>query len=146
VTESGEFGRRPTLAEPARPSTPGREELVGLVESRQRCLYVTGRPVDLSRLDEPNTIFVLVLPEGFSTAAGSRGGLGERRVLRVVQYVCGQGECKRVYESDSGEVTERLDLPYHAAALPIILPDGTEKLVSGVCDPEFVAAYLRTVA
>jgi hypothetical protein len=39
-----------------------------------RCLYVAERPIDLKNLEEPNTIFVLQLPEGFSTAAGSRGG------------------------------------------------------------------------
>ena len=146
MTESGELRRRPAIEESARPATPGLEEFVGLIESGARCLYVAERPVDLRKLDEPNTIFVLKLPEGFSTAAGSRGGLGERRVLRVLQYACVHGECNKVYESDSSEVTERLDLPYHAAAFPITLPDGKERLVSGVSDPEFVAAYRRVVA
>jgi hypothetical protein len=112
-----------------------------------RCVYVTQRPIDLTKLDEPNTIFVLQLPEGFSTAAGSRGGgFGERRVLKVYQYVCGQGDCKKVNESESQETTETLDLPYHAAAFPIILPDGREKIVSGVADGEFVAAYQRALS
>jgi len=34
-----------------------------------RCLYVAERPIDLKNLEEPNAIFVLQLPEGFSTAA-----------------------------------------------------------------------------
>ena len=109
-------------------------------------MYVAERPVDLTKLEEPNTVFILKLPEGFSTAAGSRGGLSERRVLSVLQFVLGQGDCKKVYESESGDVTERLELPYHAAAFPITLPDGRERLVSGVSDPEFVAAYRRAIA
>jgi len=123
------------------------EELVSLIKSNRRCLYVAERPIDLTRLDEPNVIFILQLPEGFSTAAGSRGGgFGDRRVLKVYQYSCGAGDGKKVRESDSEEVTEKLDLPYHAAAFPIILPDGKEKLVSGVADAEFVAAYQRALA
>jgi hypothetical protein len=112
-----------------------------------RCVYVAERPIDLTKLDEPNTIFILQLPEGFSTAAGSRGGgFGERRIVKVYQYACGQGDCKKVSESESQEVTETLELPYHAAAFPITLPDGREKLVSGVADAEFVAAYRRAVS
>ena len=146
MIEQGEAGSGPTSGERARLATPSLQELVGLIESRVRCLYVAERPIDLAKLDEANTIFVLKLPEGFSTAAGSRGGLSERRVLSVIQYVCGHGECKKVYESENEEVTERLDLPYHAAAFPVTLPDGREKLVSGVSDPEFVAAYRRATS
>lgn len=123
------------------------QEFLALIESRARCVYVAERPIDLTKLDEPNDIFVLQLPEGFSTAVGSRGGgFGERRVVKVSQYVCGGGDCKKVSEFDSQEVTEKLDLPYHAAAFPIRLPDGREKLVSGVADAEFVAAYRRVLA
>lgn len=112
-----------------------------------RCLYVSERAIDLTKPDEPNTIFVLQLPEGFRTAVGSRGGgFGERRILRVYHYVCGQGDCRKVNEIESQEMTERLELPYHAAAFPIILPDGKEKLVSGVADVEFVAGYRRALA
>ena len=120
------------------------QELVSLIRSTRRCLYVAERPIDLTRLDQPNVIFILQLPEGFSTAVGSRGGgFGDRRILKVYQYSCGEGDSKKVNESESEDVTESLDLPYHAAAFPIILPDGKEKLVSGVADAEFVAAYRR---
>jgi hypothetical protein len=112
-----------------------------------RCLYVSERPVDLKNLEDPNTIFVLQLPEGFSTAAGSRGGgFGERRILKVYQYLCGQGGCREVNEFDDQAMTEKLDLPYHAAGFPITLPDGREKIVSGVADSELVAAYRRALA
>ncbi|MDA4111352.1 MAG: hypothetical protein OK439_02355 [Thaumarchaeota archaeon] len=108
---------------------------------------MTEVPINLKKLDEPNTIFVLQLPEGFSTATGSRGGgFGDRRILKVYQYECGQGDCRKVNEFDNKEITEMLDLPYHAAAFPIILPDGKEKLVSGVADIDLVAAYRLALA
>jgi len=122
------------------------QEFVSLIESRMRCVYVAEWPIDLKKLEEPNTIFVLQLPEGFSTATGSRGGgFGDRRILKVYQYVCGQGDCRKVNEFDNKEITEMLDLPYHAAAFPIILPGGKEKLVSGVADVELVAAYRQAI-
>src|SRR5271169_4193965 len=102
-------------------------EFVGLVESRMRCVYVAERAIDLTKLDDPNTIFVLQLPEGFATAAGSRGGgFGERRILKIYQYACGQGDFKKLNEFEGQEATETIDLPYHAAAFPITLPDGRE--------------------
>lgn len=123
------------------------QELVSLIQSNRRCLYVSERPIDLTRLDQPNVIFILQLPEGFATAVGSRGGgFGDRRILKVYQYSCGEGDSKKVNESESEVVTEKLDLPYHAAAFPIILPDGKQKLVSGVADAEFVEAYRRALS
>ncbi len=147
MIESGELRRSPSSGKYEGPAKPDLQELVGLIESRMRCVYVAERPIDLTKLDEPNTIFLLQLPEGFSTAAGSRGGgFGERRILRVYQFVCGQGDCKKVGVFESEGLTETLELPYHAAAFPIILPDGRERLVSGVADEEFVAAYRRALA
>ena len=125
----------------------GLEEFIRLIESGMRCVLVTERPVDMRKLDETNTIFVLELPEGFRTATGSRGGgFGNRRVLAVYQFYCGMGECKKMCEFDDKSVTEILELPYHAAAFPIILPNGTEKFVSGVVDVELVEAYSEAVA
>jgi hypothetical protein len=122
------------------------QEFVSLIGSRTRCIYVSEQAIDLRKLDGPNTIFVLQLPEGFSTAAGSRGGgFGDRRILRVYRFVCGQGDCRKVGESEDQSVTESLELPYHAAAFPIILPDGKERLVSGVADRDLVASYLRAL-
>jgi hypothetical protein len=139
--------RRPGIGGEAKLTAADLQGFVSLIESRMRCVYVAERPMDLRKLDEQNTIFVLQLPEGFSTAAGSRGGgFGERRILKVYQFLCGQGGCSKVGEFESLEITESLDLPYHAAAFPIILPDGREKLVSGVADMELVAAYRRALA
>ena len=50
------------------------------------------------------------------------------------------------WQFDDAEKIESLDLPYHATAFPIILPGGTEKLVSGVADKELAGSYARALA
>ena len=97
--------------------------------------------IDLRRLDGPNNIFVLQLPDGSTAAGGRGGGLGERRVIKAYYYRCGRGECLKVGEYEDEEMLQSLDLPYHAPAFPVILPDGKEKLVSGVADKELSSSY-----
>ena len=108
-------------------------------------MLVTDEVVDLGKLDVHNTIYVLQMPDGSTAAGGRGGGFGERRVVRVYQYETGSGECKKVGEFDDEERLESLDLPYHATAFPVLLPDGKEKLVSGVVDPELVRAYRQAL-
>jgi hypothetical protein len=55
------------------------------------------------------------------------------------------GACRKLYEVDNADKLERFELPYHAAATPIILPDGSERVMSGVIDPEFVESYKQIV-
>jgi hypothetical protein len=119
-------------------------DLVGLLESRIRCVVVAQKPIDLRNLDESNSIFILQLPEGIRTAMGSRGASG-RSLLKVFQFSCGGGECKRVGEFEDGEALDRLELPYHATALGILMPDGREKLVAGVVDEDLTSAYAKVL-
>jgi len=51
----------------------------------------------------------------------------------------------KLYDSDNEEKLEKFELPYHAAGLAVILPDRTEKVVSGVVDQEFVQQYNETI-
>ncbi len=51
----------------------------------------------------------------------------------------------KVYETDTLEKLERFELPYHAAGMSVILPDGTERVVSGVVDPELIQKYNEVV-
>jgi len=119
----------------------GDNELIRLLDSKIRCVVVASRPVDLRELHQVNSIFVLQLPEGIRTAMGSRGGYGERTIVRAYQFACGGGGCRRtrVVEDDAG--LSGLEMPYHAAALPIVQPDGIERLVPGVVDPELAENY-----
>jgi hypothetical protein len=116
-------------------------KLLEILNSSGRRVYVAEREVDLSRLGERNTIYVLELPTGSNAAGGRGGGFGERRITRVYHFECGEGLCRKVGEEEDDERLDTLDLPYHATAMPIIDSEGKEKLVSGVIDASFVSSY-----
>jgi hypothetical protein len=119
----------------------GADEFIALIESKGRRVFVTDEMVDLGKLEQPNEIYVLQMPDGSTAAGGRGGGMGERRVIKVYHFSCGGGECRKVGETEDPEKIERLDLPYHATAFPILLAGGKEKLVSGVADRELATSY-----
>src|SRR6059036_228643 len=117
------------------------EELASLLSAKGRRIFVAENDVDLKSLQGENSIFVLQLPEGSTAAGGRAGGFGERRVERLYAFHYSNGSCRKLFEVDSPEKLERFELPYHAAGMQVLLPDGTERIISGVVDPEFVASY-----
>lgn len=119
----------------------GADDFIALIESMGRRVLVTYELVDLGKLDQPNEIYVLQMLSASTAAGGRGGGMGDRRVVKVYHYTCGQGECKKVGETEDPEKIESLDLPYHATAFPVLLPDGKEKLVSGVADKALADSY-----
>lgn len=121
------------------------EELTNLVIQKGRKILVAENPVDLQSLQAENSVYILQLPEGGSAAGGRAGGFGERRLEKLYAFHYENGVCFKLFEVDSPEKLERFDLPYHAAGTPIILPDGSEHVISGVIDPEFVESYKRVV-
>jgi hypothetical protein len=47
----------------------------------------------------------------------------------------------KVYETEDSERLDKYELPYHAAGLSVMMPDGLERVVSGVIDEEFIHKY-----
>ena len=121
------------------------EELTSLIVEKGRKVLVAENPVDLRTLNGENSVFILKLPEGSSAAGGRAGGFGERRLEKLYCFHYENGACRKLYEVDSPEKLERFELPYHAAGTPVVLPDGSEKVMSGVIDPEFVESYKQIV-
>ena len=117
------------------------EELTSLLSERGRKLLVAENDVNLKSLQGDNSIFILQLPEGGSAAGGRAGGFGERRVEKLYAFHYSNGTLRKLFEVDSPEKLERFEVPYHAAGTPVVLPDGSERIVSGVIDPEYVASY-----
>jgi hypothetical protein len=124
---------------------PGADEFIALIESMGRRVFVTDDLIDLGKLDQPNEIYILQMLSASTAAGGRGGGMGDRKVVKVFHYSCGNGECKKVSETEDEGKIESLDLPYHATAFPILLPGGKEKLVSGVADKDLVASYRRVL-
>ena len=121
------------------------EELTLLISEKGRKILVAENPVDLQKLQGGNSVYILQLPEGSMAAGGRAGGFGERRLEKLYAFHYEDGACFKLFEVDSPEKLEKFDLPYHAAGTPIILPDGSERIMSGVIDPEFVESYKHVV-
>ncbi len=119
------------------------EELATLLVERGRRIVIAEKPVDLRSLSGENFVYVLQLPEGSLAAGGRAGGFGERRVERLHAFHYQDGSCRKLFETDNPQKLEKFELPYHAAGTPVVLPDGSERIVSGVIDPGFVEAYKR---
>ncbi len=119
---------------------------MGLLTSKGRRVYVAEKPVDLRDINAQNTIYILQLPDGSTAAGGRGGGFGERRIVRLYHFECGAGACTKVEEVEDDAKLDLLDLPYHATAMPVLDTEGTERLVSGVIDPSFVASYRQALA
>ncbi len=121
------------------------EELAELLSEKSRRIFVAENDVNLKSLQGENSIFVLELPEGSMAAGGRAGGFGERRVEKLYAFHYANGACRKLFEVNTPDKLEKYELPYHAAGTPVVLPDGSERIVSGVIDPEFVESYKRVV-
>jgi len=122
------------------------EELARLAREKSRRLFVAEMPIDLTTNAGSNCVFVLELPDSAPGAAGGRiGGIGERRIEKAYCFRQVEGSWVKVYETETLEKLERFELPYHAAGMSVILPDGSERVVSGVVDQELIQRYNEVV-
>jgi len=113
-----------------------------LISEKNRRVFVAENPIDLSDAEGRNCIYVLELPSTSPGSAGGRvGGVGERKVVRALCFCQVEGAWTKRAESEDPEKLNLLDLPYHAAGLPVMLPDKTERIVSGVVDEELARTY-----
>lgn len=129
----------------------GLEELTRLVREGGRRIFVAQLPIDLrtemgKSWVNVNCVYVLDLQQSAPGAAGGRvGGIGERKLHRIRRFQVEKEVWTKNYETDDAEKLEKFELPYHAASLGVTMPDGPEKVVTGVVDPQLVEIYNETI-
>jgi len=122
------------------------EELNRLLSEKSRRIFVAQAPINLTSFEGENCIYVLELPTSSPGSAGGRvGGIGERRLQRLHCFRLQGGKWVKIFETDDESKLERFELPYHAAGLAATIADGTERVVSGVVDEDYVRRYNETV-
>src|SRR5438034_10353559 len=97
------------------------DELAKLISEKGRKILVAQNPVDLRTLQGENSVFILQLPEGSSAAGGRAGGFGEWLLSKHYCLHYAEGAVLELYEVDSPERLERLDLPHPSACTPVTL-------------------------
>lgn len=117
-------------------------ELEKLAGEKSRRIFVAESNINLQSIGGNNRVYVLQLPTTAAGAAGGRiGGIGERRIQKLYCFRQEAGKWVKVYETEDMDRLDKYELPYHAAGLSIIMADGSERVVSGVVDEEFIRKY-----
>jgi len=118
------------------------DELSQLAGEGGRRIFVAQNPIDLRATQGANRLYILELPVDRSGAAGGRiGGIGERKIQKLRCFQLDNGKCTKIRDVEDAENLERFELPYSATGMSVILPDGTEKIVTGVVDSDLVEQY-----
>jgi hypothetical protein len=122
------------------------EQLAQLANEGGCRIFIAQHSIDLHAKKGENCVYVIELPTSASGAAGGRiGGIGERKIQKLYFFRLENGNWTEIYETEDAEKLERFELPYNAAGLSVTMPDGTEKVVTGVIDEELVQRYKATI-
>jgi hypothetical protein len=121
------------------------DELVSLLGEKARRIFVAEHTIEFNNVRGDNCVYVFELPGASPGSAGGRvGGFGERKLIKLLCFQQHDGRWTKPFETEDPERLERLELPYHAAGLSVVLPDGRERVVTGVVDEELVREYNET--
>ena len=122
------------------------EHLIQLIDEKDRRVFIAQHSIDLQIKEGENRVYVLELPTSAPGSAGGRiGGIGERKVLKLHCFRLSTGNWTKVCEIEDADKLERLELPYDATGLNVILPDGTDRAVTGVIDGDLLQRYDATI-
>lgn len=111
----------------------------------QRKLVVSRHDIDLSRDNNENDIFVLVVQESRGSAGGRGGGSGSRRIEKVMAFSCSKGICKKYFETADEQEIEQFEIPYSAVAMDVKLSTGAQLVTQGIVDPDFTMRYRELI-
>lgn len=116
------------------------QELFTTLKLRRDLILVASDELDFSSEKEVK-IYLFEVEYTKGAAGGRAGGYGARRVSAVKGYMVRGSLARKFYETnDKGEI-DSFEIPYHATAMDVVLPDGSSAVVRGVVDPELVRSY-----
>lgn len=114
------------------------DELYGLLKSGRDLIVVVS---DQPEASASVKLYVLEVEAAAGVAGGRAGGFGSRRISCVRGYLIAGGICRKICEVRDAGLLAGIEVPYHATAMDLSLPDGSSVVVRGVVDPELVAQY-----
>ncbi len=136
----------------------GLQELARIVSEGGRRLFVAQIPIDLrtkigTNYPKVNRVYVLDLQQSTPSAAGGQAAnlghaanLEEAKLEKVRRFYFEKEIWKKEYETNDPEILAKFELPLHASKLGVTMPEGPEKIVTGVIDPELVEIYNELVS
>jgi len=121
------------------------DEFVSLIKKQNKKIIVSLDHINLTKLTNPNIIFLFELQESYA-AGGRSAGFGQRSPDYVYCFVSKNGFFTRIFKSNNHDIIDRFELPSFISRLPIVLPDGTNEVVYGVVDIETINSYSEIIS
>jgi hypothetical protein len=116
------------------------QDLSAMISGGNRALIISEKDVDL-KSGPSNRIFVLKMAEGSLAAGGRGGGMGERKITTVMEFVCEGGACHKVFETTDEAKVGGFEVPFYISRIPMTLADGSEAMGYGAVDAQLVSDY-----
>jgi hypothetical protein len=120
------------------------DDFLALINSPGRKLLIALNDLSEDVLAD-NTVYVVEVQEAAGVAGGRAAGMGLRKPVGIHGFRFKDGVITEFFETFNEEEISLFELPYHATAIDVLLPDGSQKVVSGVIDPDLVEAYQHVV-
>jgi hypothetical protein len=120
------------------------DEFVSLIKKQNKKIIVSLDQINLTKLSNPNIIFLFELQESYA-AGGRSAGFGQRSPDYVYCFVYKNGLFTRIFKSNNRDIIDKFELPGFISRLPIVLPDGSKEMVYGVVDVETINLFSEII-
>jgi hypothetical protein len=88
-----------------------------------------------------NVAYVIEVEERSGAAGGRAAGIGLRKPTAIMGYTFDGEHWTLLNKVTHEQEISKYELPYHATAMDVTLPNGSTVVVSGVIDPGLVSTY-----
>ncbi|MEM0120172.1 MAG: hypothetical protein QW453_01585 [Thermoprotei archaeon] len=110
------------------------------LKNKRDIILVASDDIDVGGTKEVK-VYIFEIESVAGAAGGRAGGYGARRVNCVKGYLVKGRTADAFFETRDSDKIALFEIPYHATAIDIRLPDGSSVVVRGLVDPELVRTY-----